>query len=188
MPKGASRLHLPRVVVTGALVALLLAIGAAPATAEGEGVDPFPLPEQPDALVSKNARTYAGNGVYNTTGAGQTMSRNAARGTTVRFYVRTLNDGDEPIDVSFRGCAGNSSFKVTYFGVTPILIDYTPQVVAGFTGLVMPGPVGPDWVVEVKVKRTAPAGATLNCKFKLSATDESLTTRRDTVLMTVRRS
>lgn len=187
MRKGTQRRGLSRGVAAGAVVALLLTVGATPATAEGEGVDPFPLPEQPDVLVSKNNTTYAGDGVYNTTGAGQTMSRNAARGTTVRFYLRTQNDGDETIDVSFRGCAGNSSFQVTYFGVTPILIDYTPQVVAGFTGFVYPGPVGPDWVVEVKVKRTAPAGATLNCKFKLSTT-EGATTLRDTVLMTVRRS
>lgn len=182
MSNGTVRRSISRAVALGVIAVLLATLGAAPATAQAD--DEYPLPEQPDMHVSKNGRTYVGDNLYNKTGAGQTLSRNAARGTTVRFYVRMQNDGDQATDVRFQGCAGNRSFAVRYFGVTPVLVDYTSQVVAGATGLLPHGSTLP-WMVEVKVKRAAAAGATLNCKFKVSATGTGLS---DAIVMTVRRS
>lgn len=178
-----------RVVVLVAVAAALVTTAAAPSSAQSEGEGEGPLPEQPDLTISKNGRTYIGDDVYNTTGAGQTMSRNAARGTTVRFFVEFEQDGDDNVvgADTVRGCAGNNNFGVRYFGVSPggPAIDLTSLITAGFNNSI--NGLIPDLAVEVKVKRNAPAGATLNCKVKATTVDGA-TTLRDTVLMTVRRS
>lgn len=172
--------------LAAAVVVALLLMVAAPAPATAAVARGGPLPEQPDGLVGKNGTVFAGDGIYNTTGAGQTMTRNAARGTTVHFFVEIQNDGDGTPMVHVRGCGSNSSFKVRYFS-SPMHTDNTASFVDGFDApMFVPG-VSPRWQVDVKVKSSAPAGAVLNCKLRLSITDGE-TTLRDTVAMVVRRS
>jgi hypothetical protein len=51
---------------------------------------------RPDGKVSlSKASGYSGNGVYNTTGAGQTKSVKVARGKSRTFYIQVQNDGDD---------------------------------------------------------------------------------------------
>jgi Regulator of chromosome condensation (RCC1) repeat len=49
---------------------------------------------QPDALISKGSG-FVGNGIYNTTGAHQTLSVSRAPGKTATFKVKIQNDGGQ---------------------------------------------------------------------------------------------
>ena len=73
-------------------------VGVALGDATGVGTiqddDQAPTRWQPDAEVRHSAGTYRGGDVYNTTGAGQSVTVGVARGRSTTFYVRVRNDGD----------------------------------------------------------------------------------------------
>lgn len=186
MGTTARRASTRRLVVGLAMVALLTAMGGPSAAGEPEGAG-----NQPDALVSKADASFSGDGVYNTSAVGQTLTRTKPRGSTASFYLRIQNDGPEDTWVNFRGCAGNNSFRVRYFGVDDNLqnpSDLTDLVVQGWTGPVAGGDEGSPFLVRITVNRTAPAGATLNCKFKVHTTSDGITYLRDAVKMVVHRA
>lgn len=186
MGMSVRRASARRLVVGLAVASLLAAMASPSAAAEPEGAG-----NQPDVLVSRSDASFIGDGVYNTTAAGQTLTRTKPRGTTASFYVRLQNDGPVETFVSFRGCAGNSSFGVRYFVLDDNLqnpVEMTDLVVQGWTGPVPGDDEGSPFLVRIKVNQAAPAGATLNCKFKVHTSNDGITYLRDAVKMTVRRA
>lgn len=176
-----------RCCVLGVALALLSTIAGTQSASGGqEGGG-----NQPDVLVSKSDASFIGGDVYNTTAVGQTLSRTKPRGSTATFYVRLQNDGPEDTFVRFRGCAGNGSFQVRYFAVDDNFqnpTDLTAFVIQGWTGPVDAESEGSPFLVRIKVKRSAPAGAVLNCKFKVDTSNDGITFFRDAVKMVVRRA
>lgn len=176
-----------RACVVGAALALLLTTtGTQPASGGQEGGG-----NQPDVLVSKSDASFIGGDVYNTTAAGQTLTRTKPRGSTASFYVRLQNDGPEDVFVGFKGCAGNGSFQVRYFAVDENFqnpTDLTYFVTQGWTGPVDAESESSPFLVRIKVKASAPAGAVLNCKFKVDTSPDGVTYFRDAVKMVVRRA
>lgn len=155
---------------------------------------------QPDLQISRNGTTFIGDGTYNG-GRGQAVSRSAARGGTATFHfgvqADTMPDYDtvaEDYDWNIRltGCGtGNSSFRVRYYVSSPPRVDVTTAFAGD--GLAIDGsffpaqillgrPGGMPFHVEVKVKQSAPVGATLSCKIRAETVEGS-----DTVKLTVSR-
>jgi probable HAF family extracellular repeat protein len=72
--------------------------------------------QQPDGLVStRPSAGYVGENIYNTTGAGQTKTLAARRGTRRAFYVRVHNDGTVPNTITLRGSGSPPRSTVRYF-------------------------------------------------------------------------
>ena len=155
---------------------------------------------QPDLQISRNGTTFIGDGTYNG-GRGQAVSRSAARGGTATFHFRvqadTMPDPDtvaEDYDWNLRltGCGtGNNSFRVRYYVSSPPRADVTSAFAgaglaidggSGIGGLALTSPQGIPFHVEVKVKQSAPVGATLSCKIRGATVEGS-----DTVKLTVSR-
>ncbi|MBL8777698.1 MAG: hypothetical protein JNK12_17280 [Acidimicrobiales bacterium] len=156
---------------TAVAVLVTLAAGISGAGAEvAPAVEAEPLI---DALISKNDVTYVGEDTYNTTGFGQKVSRTGRRGTTVRFYVRVQNDGDEVHEPRLLGCpigsiqANSPDFGVDYFLVGPghEPLRITTQVQMGVARLRLDPAEFETVRVDVRVKSTARVGATLRCRI-----------------------
>ena len=62
-------------------------------------IDPLPHP-------------WKGRGVYNTTGAKQTVAVRMEDGEGVRFWITIENDGDQADTLTVDGCRGTRRFKV----------------------------------------------------------------------------
>jgi hypothetical protein len=119
---------------------------------------------QPDAAIRKKpGRTFVGFGVFNTTGAGQTIAVKTARGTTQSFNINVGNQGDVPRTLGVLGCSSDArGFSVQYtwgaknvtFGVVHGLFrvkDLSPGAHTTVT-------------LAISVRSTTPVGATKTCK------------------------
>jgi hypothetical protein len=85
---------------------------------------------QPDGLIASGASggTFAGNNVYNATGASQTKSLTVHRGNTGTFRIKVANDGLAADSFTVKGPGSGGGFTATYFdGATNV----TAAVVAG---------------------------------------------------------
>ena len=155
------------------------------ADAGNDRVQEFGPVARPDGRIRKGATgAFKGDGVYNTTGAGQTKTGAAARGSTVSYWVSAQNDAPFADVLRLKGTATTTRFKVTY---TAGGVDITPQVVAGTytTPVLAPGDAVLIKVV-VKVKGTAPAGSVLTGSMIVKS--DSDPARRDTVKFVTRRA
>jgi len=72
--------------------------------------------QQPDQSVGSSSSTLSalGDGIYNLTGAGQTLSLVSRKAKRLEGYVHLQNDGNVVSDLVSRGTAGNRFFKITY--------------------------------------------------------------------------
>ncbi|MES2923614.1 MAG: choice-of-anchor tandem repeat GloVer-containing protein [Verrucomicrobiota bacterium] len=93
---------------------------------------------RPDLLVGLKKSALKGNGIYNTTGAGQTQAVRVPIGGDVKVPMKIQNDAPVPDSLAVRGTAGNTNFRVNYFHGTK---NVTASVVAGTfnTGLLAAG-------------------------------------------------
>ena len=140
---------------------------------------------RPDGHVRLGATgAFAGDDVYNTTGAGQTRSTTVGAGGTATFYVRIQNDGNVTEPMTVKGTAGTTRFKITYFAGTT---DVTNQVTAGTypTGPLPPG-ANVKLKVVIKAKAGTPVGASITASVKVTSTTD--TTKKDVVKATVTRN
>lgn len=106
------------------LIVVLALVAIAPPAFAGEGS------LQTDALIKGGPADagFLGDGLYNTTGAGQTKHRLVRRGGTDTFVLRVENDGSDYNPVAIHGDGSTKGFRVRYFdGDTNI----TPEVVGG---------------------------------------------------------
>ena len=83
--------------------------------------------ERPDGHVKLGGGGYIGNGIYNTTAAGQTKTAKVAKGKSATFTFKVENDGSTD-GINVAGSASNSKFKATYLEGTT---DITTDVVGG---------------------------------------------------------
>lgn len=70
---------------------------------------------QPDHEIGSVAATLKGNGIYNLTGAGQTLVRTSRRARRVEALVAVENDGDGPDTFMIVGGKGNRLFGASFF-------------------------------------------------------------------------
>ena len=83
---------------------------------------------RPDALAATATGAFIGDGVYGSTGIGQTVSTTTSPWRTVSFRVRVQNDGISADAFTIAGTGDSSGFRVRYvMGST----DITARVRAG---------------------------------------------------------
>lgn len=138
---------------------------------------PAPHP-QPDGRIKLGATgTYVGENVYNTTGAGQTVTGRAPNLHSVTYYVSVQNDGVVAETIRVKASTSTSTYSVKYkvdgVNVTPAMTAgtyRTPTLAPGAAVLVK---------VVVTVGRLAPPPSTwTGSLISKSNTDPS---QRDTV-------
>lgn len=133
---------------------------------------------RPDGRIRKGGTgAFKGDGIYNTTGVGQTQRASAARGATVTYWVAVQNDAPFEDALRVRGPASDGRFKVTY---TALGADVTADVTAG-TFTTVPLGAGDSVLIKVvvKVRVTAPVGASLSAGVLIKS--DAVPTFRDTV-------
>lgn len=176
-----------RLVAVTAALALVAGIGS---TAAAQDAPPEGNTIQPDSMiVGVNGGIVTGNNVYNKTGAGQTRTSTAPAGSTVIVNFRMQNDSDEVQFLSPQGCASTTHFKVKYFlpqSPNPD-IDVTNTITSGGLSVGRNPGQTETYRVVVKVKGTAPRGATLNCRLKVTINAKGPNDPRDVALLVVRR-
>ena len=135
-------------------------------------VEPRPEPVfRPDALIStRRAGGYVGNGIYNTTGTGQSKAVKARRTTTKTFYVKVQNDGDTSETLRLKGCRTGSGFTVKYLAGVSGTSNITTAVVNGSYSLANLGPSASRSIrMKVTVSRKARIGVTKTCALVVSS-------------------
>jgi hypothetical protein len=105
-----------------ALVGVLALLVAAQAPALAGRPGRSATASRPDALIKlcgsgdrcrHPARyRYVGNGVYNGSGASQTVSAGVEEQNDIRFWIEFQNDGTAADTFTVKGCHGNGSFMV----------------------------------------------------------------------------
>lgn len=72
--------------------------------------------QQPDQSVGSSASPLSalGDGIYNLTGAGQTLSLISRKAKRLEGYIHLQNDGNAASDLVSRATAGNQFFKITF--------------------------------------------------------------------------
>lgn len=130
---GAS--NRPAISASGAVIAFSSgATNLLPADGNGGTSDifaienPFYVPlRQPDNRIGASPASAIGDGIYNTTGALQTLIASSRRARVVRTHLYVENDGDDADTFRMRGSGGDRYFKVLYTAGT----NRTAQVLAG---------------------------------------------------------
>jgi uncharacterized repeat protein (TIGR01451 family) len=144
-------------------------------------VDPQVL--RPDAHIRLGAGAFAGNGTYNTTGAGQTRTATVPNLGAATFTVRIENDGNVSDIFRVTGQPTTARYTVTYRdGPTNV----TGQVQAGNHEV---GPLAPgdthDLTVVVKARPGTPVGNVVTRAVTVASGNEPSV--KDVVKVTVRR-
>lgn len=139
--------------------------------------------QQPDALVSTTAAgRYAGNNVYNRTGAGQTKSLSGHRGQTRTFYVRIGNDGNTRNTFSVRGSTARAGSRVRYYAGS-VNITGPVRSTAGWAVTLAPA-VSTMVTVKVKIGAGAAFGSVQYATVRATWTGD--VTRTDLVMARVK--
>lgn len=140
---------------------------------------------RPDARIRNSGSTsYRGDGIYNTTGSGQTITASAARGRSLTFTASAQNDAAFPDRLRLRGTASNGSFAVSYRANGA---GVTNSVTAGtyLTPILAPGETF-TVTITVTVRTSAPTGSALT--GGLTASSNTDPTTKDKVVFVARRA
>lgn len=137
---------------------------------------------QPDAQIRLARQTaFAGDDVYNLTGAGQTRSTTAAPGQRRTFVVRLQNDGNATDGFTVRGCSAAAGFSVRYLAGTSGTTNITSAVTTGTYAVAGLAPGAAAALrAEVTVLAGARRGTVQSCL--VTATSQSSGTVADAVL------
>lgn len=134
---------------------------------------------RPDGQIATGT-TYAGDGIYNTTGTGQTKSLKAAVGQTVSFKIMVQNDGSDTDTYTVSGPGSGKGYTVTYFlGTT----DITSKVTAGTYKVSLAPTTSKIFTLKVKVGSSAATSRAMRVK----ATSGHDPTQLDAVKAVVKR-
>lgn len=139
---------------------------------------------QPDGQIRRNFRGWIGGNIYNSTGAGQSLSAEAGPRSWVLFRIGIQNDGflrDRfTVDANGGAVAG---YRTRYFRYTA---EITSAVNAGTYVTRWLGP-GERVVIEawVRVKAIAEPGSAMERSITISSTNDA--TKHDVLKFTVRR-
>jgi sugar lactone lactonase YvrE len=132
---------------------------------------------QPDGLIAIGSQAPIGEGVFNTTGAGQTVTAKVLPRATAIFNVTFQNDGKVTDTLQVHGPSGVKGFTVTYFHGTT---NVTSAVVGGaYTTGVLAVAGTSTLQIRVKVASTDKKGATFKDLLTVSSIADP--TRADAV-------
>ncbi len=141
---------------------------------------------KPDAQLKLSTSTsFVGDNVYNTTGAGQTISAKGKRGKKVTIVIAVQNDGNNSDTFTLKGTGSQKGFKAAYLQGSAGTTSLTTQIVAGtYTTL----GVGPTSSVDVRlvitVSKTALVGS--HKTWTLLATSNGDPTKKDAVKVKIK--
>jgi len=138
-------------------------------------------PCTPDGLIH-NGSAYIGDGILNTSGAGQAHSHSVETNAKASYYIRFYNDGDRAAPLRVTGRGGNSTWMLSYFDTTVNSAgDDITRFVEGAGWLTPNVPVGSYRRIRLEVTplRGAAAGATLSAL--VTATSVGDPTKKDAV-------
>ncbi len=141
---------------------------------------------KPDARIRLGTAAYAGNNIYNTTGANQTRKGSATKGHSVTFGISIQNDGSGGPDsfvVSDAGAA-STGYTVNYFHGTT---DITAAVTSGTYETWSLAP-GATFLITatVKVGASAPKGSNVSRLVTIRSVGDG--SRQDTVKFVAKRA
>jgi hypothetical protein len=177
---GALRSYVAAVAVSGTdlYVGGYFTNAAGIATADHVAKWALGSPRKPDGRIRLGTGAYVGNNIYNTTGAGQSRTGQAARGSSITFGISIQNDGTnaDRSKVKATGTA-TSAYAVKYFRGTT---DITAAVVAGNYQTPSLAP-GATYLITatVTVKSAAAVGSRVTRLVTLTSVGNS--TKRDAV-------
>lgn len=133
---------------------------------------------QPDGRIKlSTSSTYLGDGIYNTSGAGQSVATTIPARATATYNLNIQNDGSLTDPIGVKGCASAGGFTVTYMVGS---YNVTSRVVAG-TYLTTSLATGASKALTVRITANpgTATGATLTCP--MTATSVGDPTRTDVV-------
>jgi hypothetical protein len=143
-----------------------------------------PVIRRPDGRIRVGIGSLVGNGVYNTTAAGQSRTGSAPAGSTISFGISIQNDGTGGdqylVKATGRAVTG---YSVKYFSGTT---DITAAVVAGTYRTASIAPLGTSVITaRVTVKSSAAVGSQVTRLVTITSVGDS--TKKDAVSFTGKR-
>ena len=130
-----------------------------------------PAHYRPDLLISKQAATgYAGNGIYNSTGAKQTRAQAMSRGGTRHFFVKLQNDSGKADTFFLVGPGTGKGFIVKYTSGGKLI---TKSVTKGTYWVSVPAGGQRIVTITVTAKKTTPLGAKRSLKLTVRSAGDS---------------
>jgi CSLREA domain-containing protein len=144
----------------------------------------LPQPKKPDGRIRKGSGLLVGNNVYNLTGANQTRTGSAARGSRITFGISIQNDSSsDSFTVRATGTT-TTQYSVKYLRGTT---DITAAVVAGTYTTPVLGPGGKFLIkAKVTVLNSATLGSSVTRLVTISSVGDS--SRKDSVKLVGKRS
>ena len=143
-----------------------------PATRNWTVVSPV---RRPDAMIKAfKSINYKGDGIYNSTGAYQTVTVMPMAGLTAAFNLKVANDGNLDDAYTIHGCGTTRGFRVAYaHSGSPI----TAGVVAGTesTGTLSPGAEWSNATLIVTTAGFLKQGATKTCLIRVTSQADGTT-------------
>lgn len=136
----------------------------------------FELTYRADALIKRApGHPWHGEGVFNTTGAHQTVSGSMEEGTNIHFWIVLENDGTSTDTLYLNGCNGNGSFVVwayiigAFVGPTPAP-HITAAAKAGTWHVTLPANSDNKTIITLSIwAKTAVRGARYTCPITVSS-------------------
>jgi len=126
---------------------------------------------RPDLLISKHsAAGYAGNGIYNATGANQTRATAMGRGGTRHFFVKLQNDSGKADTFFLVGPGTGKGFIVKYKSGGKLI---TKSVTKGTYFVAVPAGAQRIVAITVSAKKTTPSGASRSLKVTVRSAGDS---------------
>ena len=130
-----------------------------------------PAHYRPDLQISKHAAAgYAGNGIYNSTGANQTRAQAMSRGGTRHFFVKLQNDSGKADTFFLIGPGTGKGFIVKYTSGKKLI---TKSVTKGTYWVSVPAGASRTVAITVTAKKTTPLGAKRSLKLTVRSAGDS---------------
>ena len=130
-----------------------------------------PANYRPDLLISKHkAAGYAGNGIYNASGANQTKATYMAPGGTKHFFVKVQNDSGTPDTFFLVGSHTGHGFSISYSSGGKVIKN---DVTKGTYFVTVPAGGEKTVVITVSANNTTPSGVARSLKVVVRSAGDS---------------
>jgi len=130
-----------------------------------------PAHYRPDLLISRHrAAGYAGNGIYNASGAKQVRATSMARGGTKHFFVKLQNDSGKADTFFLIGPHTGQGFTIKYTSGGKVI---TKLVTKGTYFVSMPAGAQRIVAMTVSANKTTPSGSSRSLKLTVRSAGDS---------------